>query len=43
LKAQLPSIIKQMEANKDAIIGDMKLWPIKQLKHTRILSCQLVW
>jgi predicted phage tail protein len=25
LKAQLPSIIKQMEANKDAIIGDMKL------------------
>jgi predicted phage tail protein len=25
LKAQLPSIIKQMEADKDAIIGDMKL------------------
>lgn len=25
LKAQLPSIIKQMEENKDAIIGDMKL------------------
>ena len=25
LKAQLPLIIKQMEANKDAIIGDMKL------------------
>lgn len=25
LKAQLPSIIKQMEASKDAIIGDMKL------------------
>lgn len=25
LKSQLPSIIKQMESNKDAIIGDMKL------------------
>jgi predicted phage tail protein len=25
LKAQLPSIIKQMDANKDVIIGDMKL------------------
>jgi hypothetical protein len=25
LKAQLPSIIKQMEANKDVIVEDMKL------------------
>src|SRR3989338_9146896 len=25
MKAQLPSIIKQMEANKQAIVGDMKL------------------
>lgn len=27
LKAQLPSIIQQMETNKQAIVDDMKLWP----------------
>jgi hypothetical protein len=26
MKAQLPSIIKQLEENKQSIVDDMKLW-----------------
>ena len=34
IKAQLPSIIKQLEENKQAIADDMKLWVKSTHKHT---------